>query len=438
MKVLNFFLKNNNFKIHNGIKLYGFNSAWLLLEKILRLILGILIGVWVAKYLGPEKFGEFSFAMVYVGLFTIIIGLGLDNIVVEELLNNKNKKEEIIATTFVLKLLSALIIFVIILASLIFLNFSQIRSKLIFIFSLSLFIQSLDVIKFFFQAMVLSKYEAIASIIALIFSSFFKVYLILEGFGLIEFAYVYVFDIFLLALGLIIFYNFKSGYNYHFLKFKKSIAINLLTRSWPLIISGLAISLFMKVDQLMIDHFLDQTSLGYYAAAVKLSEAWYFVPIIIANSFFPSLINSKKVSEKLYNIRLSYLFKAMFWLSIIIAIIVTFFKDLIIIKLYGESFLPATKVLMIHIWSSVFVFMGMISSNWMIIENLEKLYFKRTIYGLISNIILNLLLIPIFGIIGAAISTIISQSIVYYFSDLLNKQTIKLFVLKNKSFFSIK
>lgn len=260
-----------------------------------------------------------------------------------------------------------------------------------------------------------------------------KIYLILSQAPLIYFAWAVVFDSVVLALGYVYFY-FTKGSLKSFLNFQKSTAVSLLKDSWPLILSGLVIMIYMRIDQVMIKEMLGAEAVGQYAAAVRISEAWYFIPVVISSSLFPAIINAKKQSEELYYKRLQRLYDLMVWLAIAVALPMTFFSDWVVNLLYGNPYKQAGRVLMIHIWAGVFVALGVASGKWYIAENLQLLSFWRTFYGMLSNIILNYILIPIYGIIGCAIATLISYSIAGFWADFFNVVTKKVFFMKLKSF----
>ena len=194
-------------------------------------------------------------------------------------------------------------------------------------------------------------------------------------------------------------------------QFKSSTAFILLKDAWPLVLSGVVIAIYMKIDQVMIKNMLSNKEVGYYAVAVKLSEAWYFIPMAICTSLFPAIVKAKQVSEKLYLSRLQKLYDILAWMAIGIAIPVTFLSDFIIETLFGAKFLPAAPVLTIYIWAGVATFLGVASSQYLISENMTRLSFFRTLMGMIINVILNLWLIPIYGIVGSALATLVSYSI---------------------------
>lgn len=417
---------------------YFKNTSWLFAEKILRMVVGLFVVIWVARYLGPEQFGLLSYAQSFVGLFTAIAALGLNGIVVRELVKDESRSDELIGTAFWLKLLGAFGVLCILAIAINFTSNDNYTNMLVFIIASATIFQSFNVVDFYFQSKVMSKYVVYANIISLFISSLVKIALILNEAPLIAFAWVILFDSFVLTCGFIYFYLKHSSLKIKHLTFKRETAVALLKDSWPLILSGIVISIYMKIDQVMIKEMMNSEAVGQYAAAVRISELWYFIPTVIASSLFPALINAKKQSEALYYARLQKLYDLMVWMAIAIALPLTFLSDWVVNLLYGEQYNQAGSVLMIHIWAGVFVFLGVASGKWFIAENLQMLSFWRTFYGMVSNVILNFILIPKYGIQGAAISTLASQVIVTYISDFFNKKTRKMFYMKTKSLLFIK
>jgi len=413
---------------------YFKNTSWLFGEKILRMIVGLFVGVWVARYLGPEQFGLFSYAQSFVGLFTAFATLGLDGIVVRELVKDETRCDELIGTAFWLKLMGAFAVLAVLAIAVNFTSNDHFTNILVFIIASATIFQSFNVIDMYFQSQVMGKYIVYANVFSLLLSSLVKIALILYDAPLIAFAWTIVFDSFILACGFLYFY-IKNHLNINLLhvRFEKSTAVSLLRDSWPLILSGMVIAIYMKIDQVMIKEMMNSEAVGQYAAAVRISESWYFIPVVIASSLFPAIINAKKQSEELYHARLQKLYDLMVWMAIAIALPMTFLSDWVIHLLYGNQYNQAGSVLMIHIWTGVFVFLGVASGKWFMAENLQMLAFLRTFYGMIINIILNILLIPKYGIQGAATATLVSQIMAAYFSDLFNKKTKEMFFMKTKS-----
>ena len=402
--------KFKKLKLSSGFKRYFLNTGWLLFNNVFGMVIALFVGIYVARYLGPANFGLLSYAGSFVGLFSALVTLGLDNIVVRELVKDEKKRDELLGTTFILKIIGSILVLIIIVIAVRFTNNDSFTNLLIFIIAIGTIFQSFNVIQFYFQAKVLSKYTVYAQIFATILCSVIKLLLIHLNMGLIYFAMVTLIQSIILALGFVAMY-IKQKLNLFNWRPKFDLARFLLKDSWPLILSGIAISIYMKIDQVMIKNMLDAKAVGNYAVAVRLSEVWYFIPMAITNSLFPAIINAKKQSEELYYARLQRLYDLMVWMVIAVALPVTFLSDWIVKILYGQAYIEAAKVLMIHVWAGVFVASGVVTANIVIIRNKQIFGLICTTIGAISNIIFNFLLIYKLNIIGAAIATIIAQII---------------------------
>jgi O-antigen/teichoic acid export membrane protein len=437
-------------KSHQGFMKYFINTSWLLGERSLRLVVGLFVGIWVARYLGPEQFGLFSYAQSFVGLFTAIATLGLDGIVVRELVKDESRRDELIGAAFWLKILGALGVLIVLAIAVKLTSNDSYTNSLVFVIASATIFQSFNVVDMYFQSKVLSKYIVYANVISLFISSIVKISLILNEAPLIAFAWVILFDSFILASGFIYFYlknrrhseqpadrhsvlDTKFSFSW---KFNKSTALSLLKDSWPLIVSGVVISIYMKIDQVMIMEMMDTEAVGQYAAAVRISEAWYFIPGVIASSLFPAIINAKKQSEERYYARLKHLYDLMVWIAVAIALPMTFLSDWVVNLLYGEEYNQAGSVLMIHVWAGVFVFLGVASGKWLLSENLQIFSTVNTSIGAIVNVLLNYILIPKIGVSGAAWATLVSYFVAAYLCLLFFKKTrINFANLSNSLFF---
>lgn len=428
----------SSFFNHKGFMRYFKNTSWLFFEKILRMLEVLIIGIWVARYLGPESFGLLSYAQAFVFLFVSFATLGLDTVLVRELVNDETKNSYLIGTAFYMKLFGAFLAILLLAISINFTSNNNLTDLIIFIIASSTILKAFDVVDFYFQSKVLSKYVVYAKTITLSISALVKVSLILLQAPLIAFASVILLDSFILASGYIFFFFTKSqNIEFKDISFKKEIAVSLFKDSWPMLLSGIVIAIYMKIDQVMIKHILDAEAVGQYAAAARLSEAWYFIPIVLASSLFPAIINAKKHSNQLYLDRLQKLYDLMVWSAIAIAIPVTFMSDWLINFLYGAQYNQAGSVLTIHIWTSIFVFMGVVFSRFLTAENWTKKALYRTLLGATINVILNFILIPLYGIEGAALATLIGQFTANYIYDIFDTDLHHQLKMKTKSFLPI-
>ena len=419
-----------------GFKKYFLNTGWLLFNNVFEMIIALFVGIYVARYLGPNNYGLFSYAGSFVGLFAGITTLGLDNIVVRELVKDEKKRDELLGTTFVLKIIGSILVLIIIVIAVRFTNNDSFTNLLIFVIAIGTIFQSFNVIKFYFQAKVLSKYTVYAQVFSAILCAAIKLLLIYFNMGLIYFAIVTLLQSIILASGFIVMYTKQKSSLLNW-SINFGLAKNLLKDSWPLMLSGVAISIYLKIDQVMIKNMLDTKAVGNYAVAVRLSEAWYFIPMAITSSVFPAIINAKKISEKLYYERLQKLYDLMVIFAISIIIPITFLSEFIIHLLFGPLYNQAASILSIHIWALIFVCLGTARSNWILPENLQRYSLIYLLIGAITNILLNLLLIPRFGTNGAAYATLFSQILSSYFGAFWFKKTRIAFFMQTKSIFTL-
>jgi len=401
----------------SGFKRYFANTSWLMGQRVLSMVVALFVGVYVARYLGPERFGLLSYAASFVGLFTAFATLGLDGIMVRELVKAPERRDELLGTAFWLKTGGAILMWFGIAASVPFTHNDTQTNILIVIIAVAVVFQAFNVIDFNYQAEVKSKYVVYAQLVSLVVSSITKLVFVWIAAPLVWFAGVFLLDAVVRAIGLLAMYLKNTG-KFWCWKWRWQTAKELLKDSWPLIFSGMVISIYMKIDQVMIKEMLGAEQVGLYAAAVKLSEAWYFIPMAITSSVFPAIINAKKRGEAFYYERLQKLYDLMVWLAVAIALPTTFLAPWIIRVLYGTAFLPAAGVLSIHIWAGVFVGLAVIKGKWQVSENIVKYHMYGAVVSSFANIFLNYILIPYMGIKGAAIATLISQFISAYFINL--------------------
>jgi len=394
---------------HNLQKIIS-NTSWLFADKVLRLGVGLIVGVWVARYLGPEQFGLLSYATAFVALFAAIASLGLDSIAVRDIVREPAHVGEILGTVFSLRLAGSLATLVLTVTCVSLMKPAEpLMRWLILIIAGGTVFQAFDTIDYWFQSQVQSRFTVIAKNAAFLFTTLIKIGLLLIKAPLIAFASAALIEIIVGSMGLVIAYRSHGQYLKSW-RWRLSWAKRLLRDSWPLIFAVLSINIYMRIDQVMLGEMIGRNAVGLYSAAIKLSEIWYFIPAALVSSVAPGIIQIKMESEALYYLRLQKLFNIMTALSLSIAIPMTFLSTRIVTLLFGNVYSEAGQVLAIHIWAAVFVFLGLAQGPWDVSENLTKLALLRTASGAVLNVILNLVLIPKFSIVGAAVATVISQA----------------------------
>jgi len=395
------------------------NVGWLSVDRVLRMGVGLFVSVWVARYLGPEQFGILSYAMAFAGLFGVLATLGLDQIIVRDIVQNPNNKDEIIGTAFMLKLTGG---FLALIAALVIIFFMRsgdnLTIALVGIVTAGMIFQAFDVIDFWFQAKVQSKYTVFAKNGAFLVMALGKIALILTHAPLIAFALAGLIEIILGSCGLIVFYQRQVA---HLRDWRVSFtqAKELLHVSWPLILAGLAISVYMKIGQVMLGNMVSEAEVGIYTAAVRISEVWYFIPMIITSSIYPALSKLFQESEERFYDKLKRVMGYLFWGTLLLSLIISSFSKQIIDVLYGVAYARSAGVLAIHIYAGVVVSMGVVFSQKFILDGTTKISFYGTVVGAVSNVILNLWLLPRYGAYGAAIATVISYTVPVVFQTII-------------------
>ena len=427
--------KLKSLRNHQGFMKYFKNTTWLFGEKILRMIVGLFVGIWVARYLGPEQFGLLSYAMSFVGLFTAIATLGLDGIVVRELVKYESRRDELIGTAFWLKLFGAFTVLVILAIAINFTSNDTYTNTLVFIIASATIFQSFNVVDMYFQSKVMSKYVVYANIISLLISSIIKVVLILNEAPLIAFAWVVLFDSFVLACGLLYFY-LHSQLSLKLWKFKQNVAISLLKDSWPLILSGAVLMIQARIDQVMIKEMIGSVEVGYYGVAMRLIEALAFIAVILKSSLYPSIQNAKNHSVELYQDRLLNFYRLNFLLFLVVAIPIFIFAEQIVVLLFGIDYKPAGILLALMSIRLFFTNMGMARGVYILSENLMKFSLLTMMLGTLVNIVLNYLWIPEHGAKGAIVASIISFFVTIFVIDIVYLKTRENVFLQLKSIFT--
>jgi polysaccharide transporter, PST family len=417
---------------HNLQAMLG-NSSWLLLDKVVRMVLGLFVGTWIARYLGPTEFGQLNYAIAFVALFSAIATLGLDNIVVRDLVRRPEDREKILGSAFSLKLLGALLSLAMAETAIRLLQPGDARMHLLVgVTATALVFQAFDVIDFLFQSGVRSKPIVLVRMISFVLFSFVKIALIVSLASLIEFAWAALGELALAALGFI--WVFQRYFGVKWFGFGDlSTVRSLLKDSWPFLLSSLAIMVYIRIDQIMLASAVGSYQVGLYSAALKLSEIWYVIPMAIVGSVAPSLTATHGQSRAVYYSRLQRLFTSLMKLAYLVAVPMSLLSTPLIVLLFGPQYAGAGPVLAIHVWTAVFVFMGVATGPWVVNEGLGKLQFYRTFIGAVMNIFLNLYLIPRYGAIGAAIATLLSQALVGYFSFVFLNRTREVFGMMTKA-----
>ena len=415
------------------------NILWRVGDKFIRLGVGLFVSVWIARYLGTEQFGIWNYALAYITLFLALAGLGLDDIVAKDIVNDPIRTSEILGSAFVLKILGGGAVCLLAGLSILFIAPDEpVKHLLVLILAIGTVFQAFNAIEFYFVAIVQSKYPIIAKNIPfLLVSGLMIVLLLTNRLTVVHLAVLTALETLIAGCMLVFFYQ-KSHVSVRKWSISVPYCLESLKQSWPLILSGIVVEIFLRIDQIMIGNMLGDSEVGIYSAAVRISEIWYFLPQAVAIAVYPNLIETRKKGKKFFYERYLTLFRLMNIITISFGLLITLCSEFVITLLFGEAFAGAAPVLAIHIWGGFFSFLAIVGDKSYIIEGLQRLFFVRMIFGAILNIVLNLILIPQYGVIGAATGLLLTQFFVSYFVELFHPKTRFLFLLKTKSFLFIK
>ncbi len=386
------------------------NTGWLMLARVGSLIIKILVGFTITNYLGKELNGILNYPTAFTTFFVAAAALGLDGFITRELLRTPEKRDQLLGTAFFLKIIGGLAIIPLIYFAYVLWNkVEEIETPLMYVLIVGLtgITQAFYIPDSYFQSKVQAKYVMRVQVFGNIFSALIKLTFIFLKLGIEWFVFALLLDTIILAFGYFYYYQVKADSIFKWV-FNSSLAKYLVKNSWPLALSAVLVSVYMKIDQLMVENYLGIGALGIYSTVVQLSESWYFIPVAIVTSVFPAIMNAKRDDTERYIKRLQNMYDLMVWISLSVAIFMTFASTIIYKIVYTEEFWSGAHVLTIHVWAGIFVFLGSASGQYLIAEGYTKLAMLRTGMGALVNIGLNIIWIPKYGIMGAALATLIA------------------------------
>ncbi len=409
------------------------NTGWLMADKVLRMVVGLLVGAWMARYLGPEQYGELAYALAFIAFFQAFANLGLDGLVVRDIARDRAEAAVILGTTFGVRLVAALLGWVAACGVLAVLRPGDTNALLLVaIIGAGMLFQPADIIDLWFQSQVQSRRTVVAKVTAFLIGNGAKVGLILANAPLWGFAVAQLLETALAGVLLALAYRHFQADNEW--TWNWPVARELLLRSWPLVLSGLSVIIYMRIDQIMLREMVGEKELGIYSAALPFSQAWHFLPMTICASVLPALSRLHAENTEEFYRRLQQLFSVLVWLAIAIVIGMVLTADWIVAGLLGSSYQESARVLMVHVATNVFIFLGVVQAQWVLSENKTRVVLIQTVSGAAVNIGLNLILIPRWGAPGAAIAAVAAQALSAVLSNLVLAPRIFLMQLKGFAF----
>lgn len=383
------------------------NASWLIGGKLIQMFINLVVGILVARYLGPSNNGLVSYGAAYTTFFATIAALGINSVLVKEFIDHPEEEGKIIGTSLFLRVISS---FLCAIAIVCFVNVVD-RGEpttiwVVSLCSLGLIFHIFEVINYWFQSKLQSKVTAIVTLIAYVITAGYRVILMLLHADVVGFAFATSIDY--IAIGVMLLFAYKK---HHGRTFSISLAYGreLLKKSVHFILPGVMVSIYGQTDKVMLKQMVGEAETGFYSTAVSLNAAWCFVLIAIIDSMYPSIMKAFHVDEEKFKKRNRQLYAIVFYLALIASILYTVFAELLVGVLYGEAYMPTVAPLRIITWYTAFSYLGGARNAWVVCKNRQKYLVYIYASAALANVVLNFLFIPEFGASGAAFASLITQ-----------------------------
>lgn len=415
----------------NAIKITK-NVGWAVAGKTVSLLGGLLVGIFVARYLGPEQYGLMNYVISYVCIFQVLATFGLDSIQIREESRRPEERDVIIGTAFTIKIVLAVVTLAAVAVSVMITETDSFTRWMIMLYSISIVLNSLNVIRNHFTSLVWNEYVVKTEISRTVIGALIKIGLLFAEAGLGWFIAVYTFDFVLLASGYCTSYRLKID-RIRLWRFDVKWAKYLVAQSFPLMLTGAAVMIYQRIDQVMIGKMVDSASVGQFSVASKFVEVLIFIPTIMAQTVAPILVQTREKNDEEYKRKSQMFMNITIWGSFLLAAAMSLISYYLIILTFGEKYLPAVAILQILSFKAVSVAMSNTAGQLLIIEGLQKYAILRDGFGCVICVIFNFLLIPRFGAAGAAVVAILSNLSAGYVADLFIPQYRHLFRMQTKA-----
>lgn len=395
--------------------------GWLLGGKIVNMILSFFVSLATARYLGPDNFGSINYVAAYVSFFSSITSLGLSVIVIKEISMGKEDDNEVIWTGILMRFLTAVFSTIAVIALVSITDKSDpLLVKIAILESIAILASAFDTFMYWFQGKLLGKYTSIASVVAYIGMSLYRIYLLANNADILWFAFATSVDTLLLSLILMLCYDRENGFHP---KVSVRLGKRLMKQSYHYMISGLIAILYSKIDQIMLKQMLDTYSVGLYTAALTIAGLWGMIPSAFIQSVSPILYKNAEENRGMFYKRLRQSYAGIWLLNICWSLGVSIFSYWVIYLLYGKAYLGARGALVIVVWYTGITSIGSLTQVYLATENKNKYVNYFALAGLVTDVVLNALLIPKMGILGAAIATLVTYTVIHIVMPLAIKDT---------------
>ncbi|MEI6042262.1 MAG: flippase [bacterium] len=394
---------------HAGFQKYLKNTGWMFFGRIFSLVISLFVSIYIARQLGPEQYGTLNFIISFVSIAGITL-FAIDSLVIKKLNHEPENTNKILGSAIFIKFINSFFIIIASTVSALFFAHNQSTTLLVLAYSTFAIFQSFNVIDYYFQSHANNKPVSILGMCISFISSIIKLIMVFLGLPIIFLLLSYVFDNIMSVIGYTYLYKKYVGSIFSWV-LKKKLVYYFITNSWPFTLAAIASSVYVRIDQVFIKVLMGSESVGLYVIAVRFSEVWFFISSVVCASLLPAILNAQKTNHDLFLSRSKRLYTLLFYSAFAISIFIYISSPLIINTLYGPAYFPSILILRIYIWSIIGVFIGTALQQFLLAQNKFKTILFLNTIGMIISLSLNYILIPIWGIKGAAMANIIAYTL---------------------------
>ncbi|MBR4913909.1 MAG: flippase [Clostridiales bacterium] len=383
------------------------NASWIIGCKLVQSILGFVLNMLTARFLGKSSFGDISYAMAVVSFVVPLMRLGFGNIMVQEIVQHPEREGKAMGTGVFLNLVSAFACIAGVTAFAFVANPGETETVIICaLYGIKLIFEATDLMSYWYQAKLMAKYSSVISLIVHFVVLGYKIFLLVTLKSVYWFAVTSALEYLLCSVGMYTIYHFKKTQK---LSISLKLGKELIDKGKHYILSSMMVMIFAETDKIMLKGLIDSSATALYSTATILAGATGFFFAAIIDSFRPWIFEVQKTNEELFKERLKMLYSFIIYLSLLQSIVMTVFAKPIVLLTYGEQYAESVGALQIVVWYTTFSYLGSVRNIWILANDKQKYLWVINLFGAGANVVLNVTLIPFLGIYGAAIASLVTQ-----------------------------
>lgn len=387
-------------------KVFG-NAFWIIGCKLMQAVLNLVITMLTARFLGPSGYGLINYADSIAAFLVPIMELGFAGVLVQELIDHPEDEGRIMGTSMLLSVVSSLFCIGGVVGFAFVANAGEpLTLTVCFLYSISLTFRAVELMRYWFQAKYRAKEVALVSLVAYVLVSAYKVVLLVLGLDVRYFAMSFALDYALIDLFLLILYKKRGGAH---MRMDGRVARRMLSSGKYYILSGMMVVIFAQTDKIMLKNMVSDAEVGFYSAAATCAAMTGFVFQAIVDAYRPYIFESLQRSRALFSLNMRRLYSIILYACLLESVVLALLARPAILILYGEGYLASVPILRVSVWYMTFSFLGVVRNVWLLAMGRQKYQWSINLLGALANVVLNFLLIPLWGAVGAAAASLVTQ-----------------------------